>query len=112
MNRWFATCPKGLEYLLRDELVTLGAQDGDLYAVDSGLSPGDRVVTDGADRLRDGAKVTIPDNSKPPAAGRKAGKAAPGGSPGAADSTNRQRHHRPPQGSPQGSPQSSQTTKP
>jgi multidrug efflux system membrane fusion protein len=88
--------------------IKLGAQDGDLYAVDSGLSPGDRVVTDGADRLRDGAKVSVPDNSKPPAAGREAGKAAPGGAPGAAGSANRQRHHRPPPGA----PQSSQTTKP
>ena len=26
MQRFFATCPKGLEYLLRDELVALGAQ--------------------------------------------------------------------------------------
>ena len=37
--------------------MTLGAQDGDFFAVTAGLSPGDRVVTDGADRLRDGAKV-------------------------------------------------------
>jgi len=27
MNAWFATCPKGMEYLLRDELVALGASD-------------------------------------------------------------------------------------
>jgi len=27
MSRWFATCPKGMEYLLRDELAALGAQD-------------------------------------------------------------------------------------
>ncbi|MGN6328999.1 MAG: bifunctional 23S rRNA (guanine(2069)-N(7))-methyltransferase RlmK/23S rRNA (guanine(2445)-N(2))-methyltransferase RlmL [Rhodanobacter sp.] len=27
MNAYFATCPKGLEYLLRDELVALGASD-------------------------------------------------------------------------------------
>jgi 23S rRNA (guanine2445-N2)-methyltransferase / 23S rRNA (guanine2069-N7)-methyltransferase len=27
MSAFFATCPKGLEYLLRDELVTLGAED-------------------------------------------------------------------------------------
>jgi membrane fusion protein, multidrug efflux system len=47
--------------------ITLGARDGDFYAVQSGLSPGDRVVTDGADRLRDGAKVAIPDASKTPA---------------------------------------------
>jgi membrane fusion protein, multidrug efflux system len=40
--------------------VSLGPLDGDKYAVSSGLSPGDRVVVDGADRLRDGAKVLIP----------------------------------------------------
>jgi multidrug efflux system membrane fusion protein len=45
--------------------IKLGAQDGDFYAVSDGLQPGDRVVTDGADRLRDGAKVTIPNNSPP-----------------------------------------------
>jgi multidrug efflux system membrane fusion protein len=78
--------------------IKLGAQDGDLYAVESGLSPGDRVVTDGADRLRDGAKVTIPDNA--PGPGAKA--AAPnGGDAGAADKPNRQRRHRPPQGASQ-----------
>jgi multidrug efflux system membrane fusion protein len=50
--------------------VTLGAQDGDFFAVTAGLSPGDRVVTDGADRLRDGARVSIPDTAPtPPAAG-------------------------------------------
>ena len=27
MNHYFATCPKGMEYLLRDELVALGAND-------------------------------------------------------------------------------------
>ncbi|WP_233843239.1 bifunctional 23S rRNA (guanine(2069)-N(7))-methyltransferase RlmK/23S rRNA (guanine(2445)-N(2))-methyltransferase RlmL [Dyella sp. 2HG41-7] len=27
MNPFFATCPKGLEYLLRDELIALGAED-------------------------------------------------------------------------------------
>jgi multidrug efflux system membrane fusion protein len=47
--------------------IKLGAQDGDRYAVESGLSPGDRVVTDGADRLRDGAKVSIPGKSQAPA---------------------------------------------
>jgi multidrug efflux system membrane fusion protein len=39
--------------------VSLGPLDGAMYAVNSGLSPGDRVVVDGADRLRDGAKVLI-----------------------------------------------------
>ena len=27
MNNFFATCPKGLEYLLRDELIALGGSD-------------------------------------------------------------------------------------
>jgi membrane fusion protein, multidrug efflux system len=30
-----------------------------MFAVNKGLTPGDRVVVDGADRLRDGAKVLI-----------------------------------------------------
>jgi membrane fusion protein, multidrug efflux system len=38
--------------------VDLGPLDG-MYAVNKGLSPGDRVVVDGTDRLRDGAKVLI-----------------------------------------------------
>jgi multidrug efflux system membrane fusion protein len=44
--------------------VTLGPQDGDKIAVTKGLNPGETVVTDGADRLRDGAEVTIPSGKK------------------------------------------------
>jgi len=40
--------------------VKLGVTDGALVQVVSGLSPGDRVVTDGTDRLKDGTKVTVP----------------------------------------------------
>jgi len=40
--------------------VQTGASDGARTVVASGLVPGDRVVTDGGDRLRDGAKVRIP----------------------------------------------------
>ena len=40
--------------------VKLGPTDGDSAAVLSGLQPGERVVTDGTDRLRDGAMVTVP----------------------------------------------------
>jgi multidrug efflux system membrane fusion protein len=40
--------------------VKLGPTDGGYAAVLSGLQPGDRVVTDGTDRLRDGAPVTVP----------------------------------------------------
>lgn len=40
--------------------VQLGPVDGNFQAVLSGLNPGDRVVTDGTDRLKDGAKVSLP----------------------------------------------------
>jgi len=46
--------------------VSLGAQDGDLLAVNSGLSIGERVVVDGVDQLRDGSHVTLR-NDAPPA---------------------------------------------
>jgi membrane fusion protein, multidrug efflux system len=47
--------------------VELGPTSGDRVAIQSGLSPGDKVVTDGADRLRNGAKVSlIQANSRPP----------------------------------------------
>jgi membrane fusion protein, multidrug efflux system len=41
--------------------VTPGLTDGDMTQIESGLAAGDRVVVEGADRLRDGALVTIPD---------------------------------------------------
>ncbi len=41
--------------------VTLGVVDGERAAVASGVAAGDVVVTQGADRLRDGAKVLLPD---------------------------------------------------
>lgn len=55
--------------------VVLGTQSGDVVAVDKGLAPGDQVVIDGADKLRQGAKIDIP------AAAPKAGGPA-GGAPG------------------------------
>jgi membrane fusion protein, multidrug efflux system len=92
-------------------VIKLGAQDGDRFDVESGLAPGDRVVTDGADRLRDGAKVTIPANSGAPGGGGRngagghhaecggnganGGKWTPGnGDSGSPDRPNRQRRHR------------------
>lgn len=39
--------------------VRLGATDGDWVQVEGELAAGERVVTDGADRLRDGAKVEV-----------------------------------------------------
>lgn len=40
--------------------VTLGPSEGNMVQILSGLKPGDRVVTDGTDRLTDGAKIFVP----------------------------------------------------
>jgi multidrug efflux system membrane fusion protein len=45
--------------------VSLGPGQGERVSVVSGLSPGERVVIDGADRLRDGAKVAARDAGSP-----------------------------------------------
>ena len=42
------------------QTVKLGATDGTHTIALSGVTPGDRVVVDGTDRLKDGAKVTVP----------------------------------------------------
>ncbi len=47
--------------------IKIGPTDGPTAEVVSGLSAGERVVVDGTDRLRDGARVTIPDASGAPA---------------------------------------------
>ena len=39
--------------------VTVGPTQGDDAAIESGVAPGDLVVVDGADKLRDGAKVEV-----------------------------------------------------
>jgi multidrug efflux system membrane fusion protein len=60
--------------------VTLGTVDGERVGVTAGLTPGAVVVTEGGDRLRDGATVELPGTEASPerAAG---GPAAPGASP-------------------------------
>jgi multidrug efflux system membrane fusion protein len=58
--------------------VMLGQTADDRVAVASGVAAGDTVVVDGADRLRDGAKVVLPGEQPPaavPAQGRAAGAA-------------------------------------
>jgi len=74
--------------------IQLGAQDGDLIAVTSGLSPGDRVVTDGADRLRDGAHVSIPGHKAAPAAAGEAPAGAAAGDTQPATPGQGEHHHR------------------
>ncbi len=39
--------------------VKLGATQGEVVAVDAGLAPGEMVVVDGADKLREGAKIEL-----------------------------------------------------
>jgi multidrug efflux system membrane fusion protein len=54
-------------------IVTLTATDGDWTAVQGRLKPGDKVVTDGADRLRDGGKAEVIAASASAASGAASG---------------------------------------
>lgn len=57
--------------------IKLGVTDGDHIEVLSGLAPGDRIVVDGADKLRDGAKINVrseADTAAPAAAAGAKGK--------------------------------------
>ena len=53
--------------------VTLGVVDGENVGVTAGLTPGAVVVTEGGDRLRDGATVSLPGSEPPPARAANAG---------------------------------------
>jgi membrane fusion protein, multidrug efflux system len=58
--------------------VELGVTDGDRVEVRSGLQPGDKIVVDGADKLRDGAKINV----RAEATGSSAPAATPAAAPG------------------------------
>jgi multidrug efflux system membrane fusion protein len=80
--------------------VVTGPTDGKRTAIVSGLQAGENLVIDGADRLRDGAAVTIVDNSgasAPPGGqgghSRQGQGVAPDGA-GASDGRGRHRHAR------------------
>jgi membrane fusion protein, multidrug efflux system len=91
-------------YLLNDNStvskrdVVIGPTDGKHTVITSGLASGDKVVIDGVDRLRDGAKVKVVDNPPIAAAqGSGQGQDQAGGQSAAdpAGSTNGEgRHHR------------------
>ncbi len=49
------------------QVVKTGVTQGQTLQVVQGLSPGDKVVTDGLDRLRDGARISVIDPNKPAA---------------------------------------------
>ena len=89
--------PGSFVYLVKPDdtvgvaVVKTGVVDGDYVQVLDGLKPGDEVVVDGTDRLREGAKVRVtPDAADPvatpdaaPAA--RSGAAAREGAPAAGD---------------------------
>ena len=57
--------------------VKIGPVDGERTSIKTGLQVGERVVIDGSDRLKEGAKITIPAD-KPKAASGASGAAASG----------------------------------
>ena len=59
--------------------IKVGPVEGDTTAVESGVEPGDLVVVDGTDRLRDGALVELATRDRSPAAGGDAPKKKGGG---------------------------------
>lgn len=76
----YVVTPEGTVTVRR---VRLGATEGDWVSVEGDVQPGDRVVTDGADRLREGARVEIIAPAARGGAGGRAdrnGAAAPAGS--------------------------------
>ncbi len=73
--------PKAKTVALRT--VTRGQATGDKVQVATGLKAGEQVITEGADRLKDGAKVTLP-GDKPAgggAGGRQGGRGERGAAP-------------------------------
>jgi multidrug efflux system membrane fusion protein len=74
--------------------VTLGPGDNQRVAVTKGLEPGQLVVTDGADRLKDGAKVRLAGGGTPaagsPGGAQPAAEAPASGQPGAASPASEQ----------------------
>ncbi|NKJ47655.1 multidrug transporter subunit MdtA [Burkholderia sp. SG-MS1] len=65
--------------------VKIGPVDGERTSIKSGLQVGERVVTDGSDRLREGSKITIPAERPRAASGTHgaSGAAAASGASGA-----------------------------
>jgi len=66
--------------------VTAGQADVEKVQITSGLKAGEKVITEGADRLKDGAKVNLPTNG--PARAGGAGQPREGGKEGGKDGAN------------------------
>ena len=66
--------------------VSVGVADGERVAITNGIAAGDVIVTEGGDRLRDGARVQLPDA---PAQRTTSGVGGPRGQPGGGESGRR-----------------------
>lgn len=73
--------------------VKIGPVDGERTSIASGLQVGERVVIDGSDRLKEGAKITIPADRPASGASGASRAAAASGASGA----HHGRHHKQPQ---------------
>ncbi len=84
-------------YLIKDDStvakrdVTIGAADGKHTVITTGLAAGDKVVIDGVDRLRDGAKVKVVDQAA--AGSGQAGAASGAGWSGGGGGQHHKHHH-------------------
>lgn len=75
--------------------IRIGPVDGERTSVASGLQPGERVVIDGSDRLKEGAKITIPADRPRGASGAHGASGARGmhGASGAWGASGAREHH-------------------
>ncbi|MEO7057489.1 MAG: efflux RND transporter periplasmic adaptor subunit [Caldimonas sp.] len=86
-------------YVLKDDRtvsvrpVKRGISTNDVVAIDSGLVPGERVVTEGGDRLKEGARVQLA--SDRPASGADSGAGGRRGASGVEGGASGARRHRP-----------------
>jgi multidrug efflux system membrane fusion protein len=74
----------GTDNKVSAKTVTLGATEGERVAVLTGISPGDKVVVDGADRLKDGMVVDPQFPNQAPGGGGR----TPGGRSWSKDGSN------------------------
>jgi membrane fusion protein, multidrug efflux system len=87
-------------YLLNDDStvskrdIVTGPGNGKQTVIASGLKAGDKVVIDGVDRLREGAKVAVVDSPAGPGAQAAAGQGLEQGAAGPANGNGQHRRHR------------------
>ena len=74
--------------------IVIGPTDSKRTVIASGLKAGDKVVIDGVDRLRDGAKVKVVDSPATPGAQAASGQGLEQGGEGAAAGAGNGQHHR------------------